>query len=47
MSCQFILVTEKRMTTSGIGNLRPADTFYPARGLISKLCIYPARNLFM
>ena len=47
-----ILIKSIRRSTPGVGNLRPAgqtqpdDTFYPARGLFSKLCIHPARNLF-
>ena len=29
-----------------VGQIRPVDTFYSARGLFSRLCIYPARDLF-
>ena len=49
-SCSFFEFL--RLFIAGVGNLRPAgpirpaDTFYPARGLFSKLCIYPTRDLF-
>ena len=29
-----------------VGQIRPVDTFYSARSLFSRLCIYPARDLF-